>query len=160
MKVEVVQGAKEREGEEMERLIQSASFSLCSVAKIHTAAEICFSCHLLSIFRCLFFDSRFTVLVSSLASVPQTLNNTTAQSVKPLWWSNTSEEVRCEMCDIQSPVWLFACQLVQTDPQIIAQLFSKVLSFWENLWKDSGTQAAESIAIKCDPFFFQGRPSL
>lgn len=41
MKVEVVQGAKDREGEEMERLIQSVSFSLCSVAKIHTAAEIC-----------------------------------------------------------------------------------------------------------------------
>lgn len=31
---------------------------------------------LLSIFQCLFFDSRFTVSVSSLALIPQTLNNT------------------------------------------------------------------------------------
>lgn len=102
MKVEVVQGARERE-RKMERQMQSVSFSLCSVAKNHTAVKFALAACLLSISPCLFFDSRFTVLVSSLAFIPQTLNNKTTRSVKPLWWSNTSEEVICDMCDIQSP---------------------------------------------------------
>lgn len=43
-----------------------------------------------------FSDSRFTVLASSLAVLPQTHTKkygVIGRSVKPLWWSNTQEKV-------------------------------------------------------------------
>lgn len=101
--MKTVKGVRHESGGGAGSQRQQEKDSLCSVARNHTVAEICFRC-LLSTSLCLFFDSRFTVLVSSLALIPQTLNNITTRSVKPLRWSNTSEEV---ICAISSPHFYF-----------------------------------------------------
>lgn len=122
-----------RSQREMERQMLECLFLLlfCS-QKPHCGWNFTLAARLLSIFGCLYFDSRFTVLVSFLAFLPQTLNNITARSVKPLWWSNTSEEVICDTCDIQSPLSLLSCLLLQADPQIAQLLLCEAGIFTKN----------------------------
>lgn len=143
MKVEVVQGARETErGRCRVSLFPSVLWSETTLwMKFALAACLLF------ISPCLIFDSRFTVLVSSLAFIPQILNNITTRSVKPLWWSNTSEEVICDMCDIQSP--LLSCLLVQSGPQMTWLLLCKARRFLQKLerLKDSRLEQEQLIKV-------------
>lgn len=75
--------------------------------KPHCGWDFALAARLLSIFGCLYFDSRFTVLAFSLAFSPLTLNNMTARSVKPLWCSVRRSDMYSNICDIQPPFPLF-----------------------------------------------------
>lgn len=156
MKVEVVQGAreKERDGEaDAECLSPSVLWP-----KTTLRLKFALAAHLLSTSPCLFFDSRFTVLVFSLALIPQTLNNITAPSVKPPWWCNTSEEVICDTCDIQSPLPLLSHLSVQTEPSNRSAFTLQSRKIFTKTQRAQVLQAragaaAKSAAIKYDLSF-------